>query len=136
MKSELQDNIESIIEIKLNSKNYVKGIIPSGERVLTLFDSGATKSLISLSTVKSSKYLSSLEHVKVNPVEFKLGNGNTLLADKVIKFSLKIQAHNFKIVAYITPQLTGVDIILGTNTLGELNGVLDFKTNTFHIRPQ
>ncbi len=72
----------------------------------------------------------------MTPVQFKLGNGDALQADKVLQFQIKIQGHTFRISAYVTPNLTGVDLILGTNTLGELNGSLDFSTNTFKIKPK
>lgn len=127
---------EESVDIQLDYRNFVKGCLPSGKTILTLFDSGASRSLLSQSLVQSSPYLSNLKPIEVAPVQFTLGNGQSLIANKVLRFQLKIQTHKFKINAYITPNLTGVDVILGTSTLGELNGNLDFATNTFKIRPK
>ena len=103
---------------------------------MILFDSGATKSIISASFVKDSKYLSSLKPEKVSPVRFKLGNGQFLIANRGLQFDISVQGHKFKIFAYIAENLTGIDLILGTQTLSELKGTLDFHQNTFRIRAE
>ena len=46
-------------KIQLNSSNMVSATLPSRKKVLLLCDSGATKSLISISSIENSPYLSS-----------------------------------------------------------------------------
>ena len=76
--------------MKLNERNFVKGHLPNGKNVFILFDSGASKTIVSESYVKSSSYLSSLPQTKVTPVKFRLGNGQSLIANSVIKMKMTI----------------------------------------------
>lgn len=131
MQSEYHGNTA---EIKLDHKNFVKASLRFGQKILTLIDSGASKSIINASTIASSKYLRNIKPIQVKPVQFRLGNGQSLFANKALKFQINIQSHKFTIVAHIAENLTGIDLILGTTTLGELNASLDFATNTFKIR--
>jgi uncharacterized short protein YbdD (DUF466 family) len=99
-----------------------------------LFDSGASKTIVSGNYVKSCTYLSSRQQTVIEPVKFRLGNGQFLVAKSMIKFEVNIQEHKFTISAVIVDTLVGVDLILGTNTLADLNGSLDFKDNRFRIK--
>lgn len=101
-----------------------------------LFDTGATKSIISASFVRKSHYLSSLTPKKVNTVSFKLGNGDYLYASHIIEFKISIQGHLFKLSALISDNLVGLDLILGNRTLRELGGILNLKESSFQIRPK
>ena len=124
------------VEIKLDERNFVKGRSPDNKPILTLFDSGASKTIISGNFVKSSRYLSSQPKTKVSPIKFRLGNGQFMTANSVIKFEMYMQGHKFKISALIVDNLVGVDLILGTNTLAELDGTLNFKDHVFTIKPK
>ena len=124
------------VDIQLDEINFVKGNLPDNKNILTLFDSGATKTIISGNFVKSSRYLSRLPKTKCSPIRFRLGNGQFMTAASVIKFEMPMQGHKFQISALIVDNLVGVDLILGTNTLAELDGTLNFKEHTFKIKPQ
>lgn len=124
------------VTLDLESKNCVTGNLPGGKNVLILFDSGATKSIISAPFVRKSHYLSSLASKKVKLVHFKLGNGNFLTASHTIEFEIRIQGHLFKLSALIADNLVGLDLILGNNTLRELGGVMNFAESCFQIRPK
>ena len=84
--------------------------------------------------MRSSKYLSTLSAVKVDPVRFRLGNGQYLHTEKVLHFELTIQAHRFRVSPLVAEHLTGIDLILGTETLSQLGGMLDFCENKFKIQ--
>ena len=114
----------------------MKGELPDNKNILTLFDSGASKTIISENFVKSSIYLSRLPKTKVSPIRFRLGNGQFMTADSVIKFEMHMQGHKFQISALIVDNLVGVDLIRGTNTLAELDGTLNFKEHTFKLKPK
>ena len=58
-----------------------------------------------------------------------------MYANKILSFVVNIQGTRFQINALIVNNLTGIDLLLGTETLKELEGILDFKTNCFHIKP-
>ncbi len=47
-------------ELKLDSNNMIQGVLPSKQNMLFLCDTGAIKTLISMSTIGNSRYLSSL----------------------------------------------------------------------------
>ena len=66
-------------------------------------------------------------------MKFRLGNGQYLIAKTGIKFDLLIQGNKFSIFALVADQLTGIDLILGTETLSQLDGSLDFRSNRFRI---
>lgn len=70
----------------------------------------------------------------MKPIRFRLGNGAYLIAEKSIRLEIMIQGHRFKISALVVDNLTGIDLILGTQTLSELEGTLDFKFNVFKIK--
>ena len=102
------------VDLQLTEQNFTKGRLPNGKNVSILFDSGASKSIISQQYVNSSPHLSNKTTSKVNPVRFRLGNGQYLISDKAIKFQMFIQGHKFEIAALIVDNLIGVDLILGT----------------------
>lgn len=122
--------------IQLNSRNYCKGYLPTGQGLVCLFDSGATQSLIGQETVNDSPYLSKLSRIDITPIRFRIGNGEFLYAKQAIKPELKFQGHPFKLFTIIAENFSGPDILLGTSTLKELKGSLDFITNTFRARPK
>ena len=52
-------------------------------------------------------------------------------------FEMSIQGKKFRIAALVKAEhLTGIDLILGTQTLTELGGSLDFCENRFKIHPR
>ena len=112
----------------------MKGRLDSGKNIFLLFDSGATKTLISDRYVKSTPHLSKLKRQKVAHTRFKLGNGQFLHSQSAITFRVTIQGHKFEISALIVENLVGVDLILGTNTLSDLDGTLTFRNNRFKIK--
>ena len=123
-------------DIQLDTKNYCKGYLPTGQGLVCLFDSGATQSLISQATVADSPYLSNLLKIDITPVRFRIGNGEFLYAKQAIKPKVKFQGHSFKLFTIIAENFSGPDILLGTSTLKELKGSIDFMTNTFRARPK
>lgn len=120
--------------IKLDERNFARGYLEDGKSILLLFDSGATKTIMSKSCVLNSKHLSSKKITRVEPVQFRLGNGQCISADAQVEFVVTIQGHKFQVNALIAPDLIGIDVILGSQTLKELQGALDFSTNCFSIR--
>ena len=122
------------VDLKLNGRNFVKGHLPSGRNIFILFDSGASKTIISGNYVKNCKYLSTLPTTKAEPIKFRIGNGQFLYANSLITFQVTIQGHEFEISAHIVDNLIGVDMLLGQNTLSDLDGTLSFRDNRFKIK--
>ncbi|KAK6175915.1 hypothetical protein SNE40_014290 [Patella caerulea] len=68
------------------------------------------------------------------PLQFRMGNGSTLICVSSIKFPVVVQGFKLPVEACIVQNLVGIDIILGQETLVHLHGVLDFKSNTFRCK--
>ncbi len=99
-------------------------------------DSGATKSLISISYIEHSDYLSKIEKIQVIKLDFQVASGETIRPKYAIKFKVKIQNHTIEITAFVIDSLGTIDLILGTKSLSELDSSLDFSNNTLHFKSQ
>ncbi len=82
--------------MKLDSNNMIQGVLPSKQKLLILCDSGATKTLISMSTIGNSRYLSSLPKLATKCADFEIANGEQLTTKYAIKFKIKMQQHEFE----------------------------------------
>ena len=80
----------------MDEKNFVRAQLKDGKNILMLFDSGATRSILSKSVVKNSRYLSSLKPSKIEPKSFRLGNGQFLVAYETLTFIVNIQGHRIQ----------------------------------------
>ena len=121
-------------KIQLNSSNMVSATLPSRKKVLLLCDSGATKSLISISSIENSPYLSSLEKLPTPVTKFQVANGSYVTSRFAIRVQLNIQGTKLELTCLAVPNLGTVDIILGSKSLKELNGVMDFSNNTLKLK--
>jgi hypothetical protein len=144
---EVQKNVENYsleseylgtepVELKLNSSNYVKGYLPDKHGLVIIVDSGATQTLISGECVKTIPYLSGLPQIDIEPIHFKIGNGEFLHATKAVNVEVLIQNNKLRLHAIIADNLTGPDILLGASSLTQLNSSLDFSTHTLTVRPK
>ena len=77
--------------------------------------------------------MSSLKPSKIEPKSFRLGNDESLVAHETLTFIVNIEGHRIQLNAFVTDNLTGIDLLLGTDTLKQLNGVLDFSNNSLSI---
>jgi hypothetical protein len=81
--------------------------------LLTLIDSGASKSVISSATITNNTYLASLVPEKCTTVEFMVGNGQGLSSNYVFTFLVEKQGNTFKLTSHIVETLGGIDLIIG-----------------------
>lgn len=63
----------------------------------------------------------------MEPIHFRLGNGQFLLAKEILTFDVNIHGHRIQLSAYNTSNLTGIDLLLDTDIMKQLKGVLDFS---------
>lgn len=112
----------------------VQASLANKMKVLTLCDSGASRSVISKATIASCSYLSYRTTKTINPIKFQVGNGAYMIGDQEIEFDLYVQGKIFTVVAVIVDNLGCIDLILGNNTLKKLHAVLDFTTNKLKIK--
>ena len=120
-------------DIQLGETNMVNGYVEN-EKFLILADSGATKTLISASTISRSKHLCKLERIPVKSTKFEIADGQHIQVDFAIKFNITIQEHTFEITALAVPSLGSMDIILGTKSLQEIGACLDFSNKTLSFK--
>ena len=132
--SELLGNGPAVLN--LSPKNYVKGYTKDNKGLVIIVDSGCSKTMISKSAVQSSPHLSQLPRQSIEPIHFKIGNGEFLVANETVTFEVTIQNHKLKLNAVISPNLTGPDILLGANSLTEMHGTLDCTAHTLTVRPK
>ena len=110
--------------VQLSPRNMVEAELPTKQKIIMLCDSGATKSLVSISAINSS-YLSSLEKLPIKKARFQVGNAN---------FKLSVQGHDLQITGLAMPNLGGIDVVIGTKSLQELECDLDYKCNRLKFR--
>ncbi len=116
--------------IHLAKSNMVQGLLPNKGKVIALVDSGATKTLISMSTITNSSYLSSIARKSVENSNFEIANAEEITIKEAITFQVNIQEHVFEMTGLVVPSLGSLDILWGIKCLKEINASLDFSTNT------
>ena len=100
-------NSEGIIYLQLNLKNSCLGRFKNRQKCITLWDSSASLILIWEATILNKSYLRSLPQQTISGKRFKVGNGNIIVANKLIEFDLIVQGEVFKI-------LGGLGVVIGT----------------------
>ena len=69
--------------IHLTGRNMVQGKLPNSQKLVLLYDSGASKTLISQTSINSA-YLSGLERQKITKPKFQVGSGDYIIGDYII----------------------------------------------------
>ena len=108
---------------------------PNQEKGIAVWDSGATRTLISQTTVDRNAYLRSIAQVKLDrPVDFTVGGGDVIRARTSLAFKITLQGHTFVINAHVVSCIGGVDLLIGTKALHELEANLCFRTRTIRFK--
>lgn len=118
-------------EIQLNRNNYAKVYLPDKKGVLILFDSGSTKFMFTYSFHKSSRYLSQLKSVLVNPIKFRLGSFWSL--DTIVQFGYVYKTEISKLQQSFWKILFELTLSLGSQTLSNPGGIFEFKSKKFRL---
>ena len=122
------------MSIQLNSDNMVLALLPNHEKVLTLVDSGASDSLVCATFVAQSAYLSKLPKISIPVRNFKVGNGSYVSARYAIEIPVTIQRHKFIVRALALDTLGGINLVLGTPALHDMDACLEFRSNRLRFR--
>ena len=112
----------------------VQGMLPSHQKILVMVDSGASKSLISHSTVMHSKFLSELPKIKTDHIKFQCANGNFMYSKYAIRVPITLQNHKIEVTALAVESLGSIDFILASKSLKEMNCTLDFGNNMLKFK--
>ena len=123
-----------VIEIQLNFRNASNCCFPNRQKGILLWDSGATYSIISEGTIANNDYLTNIKPIETKEIKFMVGNGNFIVYRKSLVFNISVRDHIFQIKAHIVPTLGGISVIVGTQSLKELEAELHFKNNVLKFR--
>ena len=120
--------------IELDKNNMIKARLTNRESIIVLIDSGASHSLVCAKTVASSQFLSSLPKRHAEPLKFQVGNGQHIWSSYAIEVPLVLGAHKFVIDARACPHLGGINLILGTDSLVDIDAQMDFKSRQLKFK--
>ena len=123
-----------VIKIQLNFRNASECWFPNRQKGILLWDSGATYSLISQGTITNNDYLKNIKPIETKQVKFMVGNGTFIVSKRSLVFNISVRGHVFQIKAHIVPTLGGISVIVGTQSLKELEAELHFKSNVLKFR--
>ena len=112
----------------------IKGTLPSKESIIILVDSGASSSLICAKTIQASQFLSQLPKREAPALKFTVGNGEQILTKYAMNIPLSIAGEAFNIEVRTVDTLGGPGLILGTDSLTQLDAKLDFKSHQLHFK--
>ena len=102
--------------------------------MITLIDSGASDSLVCASFVSQSKCLSQLPKISIPPTRFKVGNGQYLSTRYALEIPIKIQSHTFIVRAIALDTLGGINLVIGSPSLFDIDAILEFRNNKLCFR--
>ena len=127
-------NTEKQSYIQLSPKNIVNGVLPDKTKMVILADSGSNLNMISQAFIETSPYLSSLEQNDIPETSFLVAGGGKMLINKTIDFAVCIQNQHFILQAHVMPRCGAISLLLGTQTLADLQGTLDFTNHTLTVK--
>ena len=129
---EMLPNSEPVITLDKN--NMIKAKLTNRESIIALVDSGASHSLICAKTVASSQFLSKLPKRETEPLKFQVGNGQHIWTSYAIEIPLVLGNHKFIIDARACSYLGGISLILGTDSLVDIDAKMDFKSRQLRFK--
>ena len=103
------------------------GKLMNGTLCKTLFDSGATSSIISTSFYRQNKIRHSYPKYNIPKI-------NVMTATEAFKIVVDLRGHVFEIIAYLLDLGQSLDLIFGVKSASEVEGKVDFVTREFTFR--
>ena len=120
--------------VKLGEQNLIASRLPDGTRFMSLFDSGSSKTLVSVFLVKKSPFLQSLPVVKIDKViEMVVGNGKSVFVNLFLEFVVTFGQAKVPLRAYILPTPGPIDLVLGMDVQAEYKAVFDAAKCTLQL---
>ena len=110
------------------------GKLMNGTPCKTLFDSGATSSIISTSFYRQNKILHSYPKYNIPKINVKIANDSIMTAMQAIKVVINLRGHIFEIIAYLLDLGQSLDLIFGVKSATKVEGKVDFVTREFTFR--
>ena len=120
--------------VTLSHNNTISCKLPDNCKVHCLVDSGCSFSIISKNTIRCSTYLSQITPTEVNPVKITIADGSSIRIDKSFTFDLCLGSTQISMTAYIVETIDLFSLLIGVNTLREIEGVIDIKGRCLKFR--
>jgi hypothetical protein len=122
--------------VDLSPRNNVFASLINNRQVITLFDSGASFSIVAQSFVDNNPGIAMGPIQKLKePIPLFIADGSKIVAKERINFELKMGLIVITVKALIVPQDIGtIDVIVGTDDLKDKEATLDFTTNRITFR--
>jgi hypothetical protein len=121
--------------IPVSQWNLTSAFLADQSRLVTLFDSGATKTLIGKAVVDSHPILQHCPRFKlVNQKPFKMADNKVLVATEAIQMVVKMGYHWIELFAYVIDLMDDIDLIIGQKSMLELEGCLNMRKLRFEFK--
>ena len=125
-------------EIQLHFDGTVTASTPSGLAVHTLIDTGCHKTLLSKKFYdQNQKHFQNFSEIPfLEKHSITVGNGQQIVAHKMISLPLLIQGHHFEFLALIVDMLDEYDFIIGLEAAIQLEAVYHMTSHIFSVKPR
>ena len=123
-------------ELKINERNIAYARLFAQLQLKIVFDTGATKTLISEEVVNNC-ILSKLKRRSIEKIELYTGTGQLITAESMIYVPLEIQGYQFYIPFLICSNLTNKITVVGSDVLRQIHAIIDVNEQKirFTIKP-
>ena len=78
--------------------------------------------------------MSKLPKISIRPTRFKVGNGQYLRTRYALEIPIKIQSHTFIVRAIALDTLGGINLVIGSPFLSDIDATLEFRNNKLRFR--
>ena len=125
-------------EIQLHFDGTVTASTPSGLSIHTLIDTGCHKTLLSKKFYdQNQKHFQNFSEIPfLEKHSITVGNGQQIIAHKMISLPLLIQGHHFEFLALIVDMLDEYDFIIGLEAAIQLEAVYQMTSHIFSVKPR
>ena len=125
-------------EIQLHFDGTVTASTPSGLPVHTLIDTGCHKTLLSKKFYdQNQKHFQNFSEIPfLEKHSITVGNGQQIVAHKMISLPLLIQGHHFEFLALLVDMLDEYDFIVGLEAAIQLEAVYQMTSHVFSVKPR
>lgn len=101
-------------------------------KILTLFDTGATKPLLH-KFYEQTQFLHSYPKYKIKPRSLKIADSNLMTVDECVKILISFDGHDFEIVVYLVDMLDDFQLVIGSKSMFELEADVKFSNLAFEF---
>ena len=112
------------------------GDLVDGTKMRCLVDTGATRNILHINSLKDHPLLREYPITKIQPAPLYMADNHKVLIKELITFVIFIDGHFFELTAQVMNTVDRFDLIIGTKSMFELEGNINYPTMqvTFRAR--